>query len=94
VCDIEELFRARIDRLVIRCINLKIITENDFIEKNGRLVLHQAGTKKFLGQFEADLARKNTKSELSLAEHIYVQVQVVKRSVLEGAALTCYQWKV
>lgn len=94
VCDIEELFRARIDRLVVRCINLKVITETDMIDKGGRMVLNQQGTKKFLRQFEAEMERKNSKTELSLKDHIYAQVQTVKRCMLEGASLSLYRWQV
>lgn len=92
VCDIEELFRPRIDRLIIRCINLKIIKQDDFQEKDKRLVLNRDGTRKFIQQLEAELDRKNSKNELSLEENIYVQCQVVKRFFCEGASLDFYEW--
>lgn len=98
VCDIEELFRARVDRLVVRCINLGVIKEGDFVRKESkkgeRLVLNREATARYLRQFEAELERKNKKSTLSLKEEIYVQCQKVSRHFTEDAPLDFYRWQV
>jgi hypothetical protein len=39
VCDIEELFRARIDRFIIRLTNLKVVKRDDFVEAERGLYL-------------------------------------------------------
>lgn len=93
-CDVEELFRSRIDRLIIRCINLKVIKPEDFQEKDKRLVLNKDGTRKFIQQLEAELDRKNSRNELSLEENIHLQCQLVKRFFCEGANLNFYEWVV
>lgn len=97
VCDIEELFRPHVDRLVLRCVNKEIIGENSFVQKQNdrRLVLDKDGTRKFLGQFEAELDRRTTKGEMTLKEEIHRQVQGVRRFMTEErSALELYRWKV
>lgn len=57
VCDIEELFRARIGRFIIRLINLKIVTRDDFVEAERGLYLKKDAAKKFIDQFEAEMEK-------------------------------------
>ncbi len=94
VCDIEELFRARINRFIIRLINLKIITENDFTESERGFYLKRDAVRRYLDQFEAEMEKKNNKNTLSLKESIYVQVVVIKNYVLEDKPLSFYSWKI
>lgn len=94
VCDIEELFRPRIDRFIIRLINLKTITKDDFSETERGLYLKKDAVKKFLNQFEAEMERKTSANTLSLKESIYVQTMVFKNYVLENKPLSFYAWKV
>jgi CRISPR-associated protein Cas1 len=94
VCDIEELFRARIDRLIIRMANLKVITKNDFTETEKGFYLTRDALAKFLNQFEAEMERKTSTGTLSLKESIYVQISVVKNFMLEDKPLTFYLWDV
>ena len=92
VCDIEELFRARIDRFIIRLLNLKIITHEDFTEGERGFRLNRDAVKKFLAHFEAELDRKPKGQGLPLKDHFYVQVSVFKRWLLENRSLTFYNW--
>lgn len=93
VCDIEELFRSRIDRFVIRLINLKIITETDFIETDkGHHLTHEA-LKKYLNHFEGEMEKGGGRNELSLKEHIHTQVNVVRRFFTDDGDLTFYEWR-
>jgi CRISPR-associated protein Cas1 len=94
VCDIQELFRARIDRFIIRLLNLKIITGTDFVESDKGHYLSHDAVKKYLNHFEAEMEKKNSKNELSLKESIYVQVNILKRHVLEDASLAFHVWEV
>ena len=94
VCDIEELFRSRIDRLIIKMINLNMLRDTHFIEKEKRIVLTGEGIRLYIHQFEAELERKNSKNELSLKENIHLQVQVMKRYLLENKTFSLYEWKV
>jgi CRISPR-associated endonuclease Cas1 len=94
VCDIQELFRARINRFILRLINKKIITREDFMESKNGFYLHKEGVTKFLNHFEGEMNRKNTKSSLSLKDHIYIQVAIIKNWVLENKSLTFYKWDV
>ncbi len=92
VSDIVELFRARIDRFIIKMINLKVITPGDFVKTQRGFYLKREGVKKFLNQFEREMNRKK-KGELSLKEIIYFQVSRVKKWAVEGEGLLFYEWK-
>jgi len=94
VCDIQELFRSRINRLILRLINKKIITNDDFKESKNGFYLNKEGVKKFVNHFEGEMNRKHKKSSLSLKEHIYVQTTVIKNWVLDNKSLTFYKWDV
>jgi CRISPR-associated protein Cas1 len=94
VCDIEELFRARIDRFIIRLLNLKVIGKDDFEETQKGLYLKREAIKKFLTQFEAEMERKTAQNCLSLKENIYLQTVVIKKWALENASLSFYTWVV
>jgi len=93
VCDIEELFRARIDRFIVRLLNLKIITLVDFEKRKNGQRLTRNGIKKFLAQFETEMERTNKANPLSLKESIYIQASWVKKYVLDDAPLPFYEWK-
>jgi CRISPR-associated protein Cas1 len=94
VCDIEELFRPRIDRFIIRLVNLKIVTEEDFVETGkGHYLTHEA-MKKFLNHYEGEMEKQGAKNELSLKEHIHAQVNVMKRFFTEKGELAFYEWHV
>jgi CRISPR-associated protein Cas1 len=94
VCDIEELFRSRIDRFIIRLINKKIITKKDFNKTDMGHDLLPDSRKTFLNQFEGEMERKNAKNTLSLKESIYVQIYVLKSYLLEGKSLSFHEWKI
>lgn len=93
-CDIQDLFRARIDRLIIKLINLKVITTQDFSQRQNRYYLKHEATKKFINHLEAEFEKKDTKKELSLKEQIYIQAMIIKQWVLQERSLTFYTWQV
>jgi len=93
VCDIEELFRARIDRLITRTVNLKIITKDDFVNTEKECYLKNDAVKKFIRHFEAEMHIKNTNNSLSMKEAVYVQVMQIKKWVVENSSFTFYEWK-
>lgn len=94
VSDVEELFRSRIDRLVIRLVNLKTIKTEDFVETARGQRLVSDAFRRFVNQFEGELARKENRSELSLGEHIHVQVGIIKRWVVDKGSFSVYTWTV
>ncbi|TVM00521.1 MAG: hypothetical protein CV087_14265 [Candidatus Brocadia sp. WS118] len=94
VCDIEELFRARIDRFIIRLINLKVFGRDDFVEAERGLILKKDTVKKFIEQFEAEVEKKSQKDTLSLKEYIYIQTITLKKWALENKSLSFYRWNI
>ncbi|MFH1897400.1 MAG: CRISPR-associated endonuclease Cas1 [Candidatus Desantisbacteria bacterium] len=94
VCDIEELFRPRIDRFIVRLINLKSISRDDFMETEKGLYLKKDAVKRFLNHFEAEMERKKGNTALSLKEDIYIQAYIFKKWAMEDGSLSFYKWKV
>jgi len=93
VSDIVDVFRSRIDRLIIRLVNLKIIKPEDFIETDRGFFLNKDAVKKFLSQFEKDMQKRPNKTTLSLKEHIYFQVFSLRSWVKEETSLSYYTWE-
>jgi len=92
VCDVEELFRSRIDRFIISLINLKAITEADFTPMENQCRISRDAIRKFISQLEKEMERKNTRNTLSLKESIYVQVLVLKKYFTGNGNLSFYRW--
>ena len=94
VCDIQELFRARVDRFLIRIINLKIITAEDFNETDrGAYLTHEAKVK-YLDKFEYEMERKGSGELLPLSDEIYTQIFLFKKWVIDETSPTFYNWRV
>ncbi|MEI6396151.1 MAG: CRISPR-associated endonuclease Cas1, partial [Verrucomicrobiota bacterium] len=56
VCDLQEPFRSRMDRLVTKLVNLHSIQENDFeMVADGRFFLQSAAVARFLEAFEQEM---------------------------------------
>ena len=93
VADVVELFRARIDSLILKLINLKIIRENHFVESDRGFFLKRENAREFLNHFQIEMEKKHRKDELSLKDSIYLQIQVLKRWAMNEGSLTFYTWK-
>jgi CRISPR-associated endonuclease Cas1/group II intron reverse transcriptase/maturase len=92
VCDLQELFRARVDRFILRLINLHIITERDFEETERGCYMHGDAIRRFLLEFEAEMDKKVRGKELSLKESLYAQAVVFKRWATSDGSLSFYRW--
>lgn len=93
VCDVEELFRSRIDRFIISMINLKVITETDFTRTETDCRMSKDAIRKFVNNLEREMERKNSRNVLSLKESIYVQIMIAKKYFTENGNLTFYRWQ-
>jgi CRISPR-associated protein Cas1 len=92
VCDVEELFRARIDRFVVRLVNLKAVTKNDFSETERGSRLSREAVKKFLNRFEAEMERKSARNPICLKDAVYAQASIIKKWAVEDGPLSFYRW--
>jgi group II intron reverse transcriptase/maturase/CRISPR-associated endonuclease Cas1 len=94
VCDIQELFRSHVDRFICRIINLKIITEDDFTKSDRGYYLSRRGVSRFLEYYEVELEQKQQDPPtLSLKEHIGIQVELLKKWILDDVPLSFYSWE-
>ena len=94
VADVQEVFRARFDRFLVRILNLKIIVPEDFTATERGYFLSYEATKKFLDQFETEMEREKKQNALSLKENIYTQAQVIKRWACDSGTISFYIWNV
>lgn len=94
VADLVEPFRARIDRFVVRLVNLRIVRSSDFTEGRNGAYLTREAKKRFIEQFEAELEKRSGKDGATLGQLLYYQIVVVKKWVVEGGSLTFYRWNV
>jgi CRISPR-associated endonuclease Cas1/group II intron reverse transcriptase/maturase len=93
VADLQEPFRAMIDRIVLKLINLRIITPADFETSERGAYLTREARKRFLEHYERALCHPYPPRQLPLHEHIYHQVQILKQWVVQGTSLTFYHWE-
>ncbi|MDI6809662.1 MAG: CRISPR-associated endonuclease Cas1 [Candidatus Eisenbacteria bacterium] len=94
VADLVELFRARIDRFIVRILNLKVIQPADFVQHGKGYYLTRDASKKFLNSLEGEMEKKNSDERLSLKETIYVQVRVIRAWAVDNGSLSFYTWEV
>lgn len=87
VADLVDIFRARIDRLIVKLINLRIIDENMFEEKEGAFYLNREAKHRFISYFEDELNSKPDPRKLSFKEQLTLQVRNIKDWVLKDGSL-------
>ena len=92
VSDILDMFRPRLERFIIKLINLKIIDEKDFEEKDGAFYLNRDGKHKFLSYFEKEFNHKQDPSKLSFKEQIALQIRIIKDWVTKNSSLIFLKW--
>ncbi len=93
VCDIEELFRVRVDRLLLRIVNRGWLTDADFTRSDRGAHLRHEAAKKFAGWFEDEMAARDARDRVALKDVIHAQVETVKAWAVDGAALELYEWR-
>ena len=93
VADVEELFRSRIDNMILKLINLRVIQEDDFVESDRGFYLKHDKLKDFLNRFQIEMESKRRRDELSLKDSIYLQTQVLKKWAMNEGGLSFYVWK-
>lgn len=93
IADLQEPFRSRVDRFVLRMVNLKIITPAHFTESAKGFYLIKEGKGLFIQHYEAELNRAAGGESLSWIDLMTVQVASVKRWALDEGPVLFYEWK-
>jgi CRISPR-associated protein Cas1 len=91
VCDVQELFRAAIDRHLIALVNLRIIKPDDFSKKDQSLRLAPMAIKRFVEHFERLL--HSDAGGISLLEAMQEQVQALVCCVTEDKSLLYFNYQ-
>ncbi len=92
VYDLLELFRAYADRLVLKLVNLKMISADEFETTPKGLRLNRNGARKFILQYERELLKPFANQPLCLNDVMYAQCLNVKAYVLEQKSWICHAW--
>lgn len=94
VCDIQELFRASIDRFVVKLINLGVIKAEDFIENQQGFWLQREAKNRFLSEFAKELDRQPSNRNLTtLNQALILQVDSIRDFFLCDKPLQFFSWQ-
>lgn len=91
VCDLQEPFRCRIDRFVVKIINRKIIQAHDFIvTDSGQLHLTGSAVGRFLEAFEREMSVRLGGDSGTLKQLLIAQVRSLRQWVDHNDGLKFY----
>ncbi len=92
--DLLEEFRAPVvDRLVVRLLNLRILTDADFApQTGGGLYLTAEGIKKYFAQYEKWLSEPAKLETPSFRKVFRQQAEALLHAVRDGAPYTGFRW--
>ena len=92
VCDLQEPFRARMDRFVTKLVNLRSIQEGDFEKRDdGRFFLKSAVVARFLETFEQEMKTRLRSEPGNLEQLLMGQVYAVEGWVKGNEELRFHQ---
>lgn len=92
VSDLQEPFRARMDRLVVKCINLRIIQAEHFEKRDdGKLRLGNQQIGRFIEAFERDLDTRLSGAPGSLRDLLQAQVSNIASWATRNVPLRFYR---
>lgn len=91
VCDIQEVFRAPVDRLLLSLVNRRIIQPHDFRETPDGMRLQPAAIKRFIIRFEEMLHADA--GDMSLLTAMEVQVDALRRYITDQYPLWLFRYK-
>lgn len=92
VCDIQELFRPHVDRLVVKLINLSMLTPSDFTENEKGFWLSRQGKTCVVDQFSREFDRSPKQGSATLNEALALQVRSVRDFFLHDAEIQVFSW--
>ena len=93
VCDIQELFRARMDKFIIKLINERSLSKASFVESERRFYLTNEKRKLFLERLEKEMTVSRGKGSASLEDLIYIQAEIFRDWSQGKGGLTLYRWE-
>ena len=82
--DIQELFRADVERWLLRMVNQNMLREEHFVQKDGRFKLTGEGWRLFLVEWEAGMQTKFARQPDSPARSLSRQVRVLRLWLCSG----------
>ena len=90
VYDLMEVFRPTIiDKLVLRCISLKMFAESDFVISDGKCLFEEDAKKRFIYEYENYFGKEDDDMDMSNRKRIILEAKglVKKMRDLEVAEI-------
>lgn len=88
VYDLMEFFRPTIiDKLVLRCISLKIFTESDFIISDGKCLFEEDAKKRFIAEYENYVGQDDDDIDMSKRKQIILEAKGLVKKMRHLEAL-------
>lgn len=90
VYDLMEVFRPTIiDKLVLRCISLKMFAESDFVISDGKCLFEEDAKKRFIAEYENYVGQDDDDIDMSKRKQIILEAKglVKKMRDLEAAEI-------
>ncbi len=92
ICDLQEPFRCRMDRFVLKLINRKIIRLEHFdLDADGRYILKGPAVGLVLKEFEREMDTRLSRDGGTFKQLLIAQTHAVLEWVRDGAELKIYQ---
>lgn len=92
VCDVQEVFRAHVDRLILRLLGQKAIRPEHFAAGPRGTRLTGEGVRAYVAQFEQEMARSPKTGGLSLSAAIYAQCLNLRYYLCDEGHLNLYRF--
>lgn len=92
VADIHELFRARTEAWLVKVLNLRVITPEQFENTDRGLRLNADAQRSFVVQFERELLRVPRDGTLPMGAAIRAQIGVLVGHLCHDRSLSFYRW--
>jgi len=90
VCDVQELFRSAVDRMLIALVNLRVISADDFRVGDKGLRLESAAIKRLIDRFEHML--HSDMGGLTLLRTMEAQVKALRNHVSDGHPMWYFRY--
>lgn len=91
VADMQEPFRAHVDRIIIRLINRQQITQDSFTDTQGQHRLTRAALKTFTDEFERMMGELI--GGVVVRDALLAQVRSLRKAVLGEGSFWLYTWQ-
>jgi CRISPR-associated protein Cas1 len=90
---VEEFRQPIVDRFTLRIINHKIITREDFTNREGGIYLSDSGRKRYFEHYDKLINRKSGSPPMNLRDHFKHQIRLLSKTLQNRSIYKPYSSK-